>query len=107
MTSTSSTSREDELQTLFAETYQVVGSLLSDLGKFDTPEGQKILDNLSQQRLVHTDILPWPSYEKSSDASLTVDTSKLPRLYEITGDIKDVNTILINVNNLRGMGHAT
>lgn len=42
-----------------AEAYQVVGCLLDSLGLFDTPEGQKILDNLSQHRLVHTDILPW------------------------------------------------
>lgn len=53
----------DELRTICAEAYQVVGSLLSDLGKFDTPEAGKILDNLSQQRMVHHDVLPWPSYE--------------------------------------------
>lgn len=53
---------EDELRTICAEAYQVVGSLLSDLGKFNMPEAEKILDNLSQQRLVHNDVLPWPSY---------------------------------------------
>ena len=47
------------------EAYQVVGSLLSDLGKFGTPEGDKILDNLSQARRIHLDVLPWASYEQS------------------------------------------
>jgi hypothetical protein len=46
------------------EAYQVVGSLLSDLGVFETPEAGRILDNLSQARLVHQNVLPWPSYEK-------------------------------------------
>jgi hypothetical protein len=52
--------REAEL--VCCEAYQVVGSLLSDLGVFDSPEGQKVLDNLSEARLVHKDILPWPSF---------------------------------------------
>ena len=44
------------------EAYQVVGSLLDDLGVFDHPHAQKALDNLSQHRMVHTDVLPWPSF---------------------------------------------
>jgi hypothetical protein len=59
----------EELERICAEAYQVVGSLLSDLGKFDTPEAGKILDNLSQCRLVHDDVLPWPSYESASSPS--------------------------------------
>lgn len=58
------TAREKELVTIVSEAYQVVGSLLSDLGKFDTPEGQKVLSNLSQAKLVHEDVLPWDSYEQ-------------------------------------------
>ena len=46
-----------------AETYQAVGSMLSDLGQFDAPHGEKLLDNLSEHRLVHDDVLPWPSFE--------------------------------------------
>lgn len=46
-----------------AEAYQVVGSLLIDVGAFHTDEGEKILDNLSQHRLVHDDVLPWPSFK--------------------------------------------
>jgi hypothetical protein len=52
-----------------AEAYQVVGSLLSDLGQFDTDRGQHILENLSQARLVHTDVLPWPSFEQPAQSS--------------------------------------
>lgn len=42
-----------------AEAYQVVGVLLDALDLFDTPEGEKILDNLSEHRMVHNDVLPW------------------------------------------------
>jgi hypothetical protein len=42
-----------------AEAYQVVGCMLMQLGLFDTPEAEKILDNLSQHRMVHRDVLPW------------------------------------------------
>lgn len=58
------TAEHDELRTVCAEAYQVVGSLLSDLGKFETTEAERILDNLSEARLVHTDVLPWPSFMK-------------------------------------------
>lgn len=45
-----------------AQAYQVVGSLLSDVGAFNTDHARKILDNLSQARVVHDDVLPWPSF---------------------------------------------
>jgi hypothetical protein len=66
----------NELQRICSEAYQVVGSLLSDLGKFDTPEAEKILDNLSQQRLVHDDVLPWPSYGVDEE----LDAAGVPKL---------------------------
>lgn len=53
-----------EAQRVCAEVYQVVGSLLSDLGVFETEHASKVLDNLSQARLVHDDVLPWPSFER-------------------------------------------
>jgi len=56
-----------EAQLVCWEAYQVVGSLLSDLGRFDTPEAGKILDNLSQARLVHRDVLPWESREPGGE----------------------------------------
>lgn len=43
------------------QAYQVVGSLLSDVGAFNTDYAVKILDNLSEARLVHQDVLPWPA----------------------------------------------
>lgn len=51
----------EEVKTVCAQAYQVVGSLLSDAGRFDSPEAEKILDNLGEQRLRHTDVLPWES----------------------------------------------
>ncbi|MBT2322564.1 hypothetical protein J7E62_09420 [Variovorax paradoxus] len=51
------------------EAYQVVGSLLSDIGQFHTDSASKILDNLSQAKLMHKDVLPWASL--ASRAQLT------------------------------------
>lgn len=53
-----------EAEKVCMEAYQVVGSLLSDVGKFDSDEAEKILDNLIAGKLVHKDVLPWLSYEK-------------------------------------------
>src|SRR5262245_59331042 len=47
-----------------AEAYQVVGSLLADVGQFDSEAAQKVLDNLSEARMVHDDVLPWPSFRQ-------------------------------------------
>ena len=49
-----------------AQAYQVVGSLLSDLGQFDSEHATKILDNLSAGAVVHDDVLPWPSFAQSN-----------------------------------------
>jgi hypothetical protein len=53
-----------------AQTYQVVGSLLSDLGVLELPQSQHVMDNLSQHRLVHDDVLPWPSFERTIPADV-------------------------------------
>jgi hypothetical protein len=55
--------RIDELKTVCAESYQVVGSLLSDLGLFETDEAERVLDNLAAAKPVHGNVLPWPSFE--------------------------------------------
>jgi hypothetical protein len=55
-----------EAEKVCMEAYQVVGSLLSDVGKFETDEAEKILDNLIAGKLVHKDVLPWPSVELGS-----------------------------------------
>lgn len=49
----------EEVKTVCAQAYQVMGVLLSDAGRLDSPEAGKILDNLVEQRLRHTDVLPW------------------------------------------------
>ena len=51
--------RIDELQTVCAETYQVVGLLSAEAGRFSTTEVKRALDNLSQQSLMHKNVLPF------------------------------------------------
>lgn len=61
------------------EAYQVVGSLLSDLGHFESEQGRKILDNLSEARMVHNDVLPWPSFEHAPREEPAPRTSSPPK----------------------------
>ncbi len=49
----------DGLSTVCAEAYQVVGVMADALGVFGDAAVQKVLDNLSQQKLVHRDVLPF------------------------------------------------
>jgi hypothetical protein len=53
--------RINELEMICAEAYQVVGTLLDDCGRFGDEDGDKILDNLSQHRMIHQDVLPFAS----------------------------------------------
>lgn len=53
----------DQAQMVCAEAYQVVGSMLDDLGQFNTVRAGKVLDNLAEHRMLHDDVLPWPSFE--------------------------------------------
>lgn len=49
----------DGLSTVCAEAYQVVGVMADALGVFGDAAVQEVLDNLSQQKLVHRDVLPF------------------------------------------------
>lgn len=49
-----------ELEQVCAELYQVIGSLADHANCFDHPDVQRALDNASQARLIHRDLLPWP-----------------------------------------------
>ena len=51
----------DELLALIGEAYQVVGILADECGRFDDPHVIKMLDNLATGRMVHADVLPFPS----------------------------------------------
>lgn len=51
----------DELLTLIGEAYQVVGILADECGRFDDPHVTKMMDNLAAGRMVHADVLPFPS----------------------------------------------
>ncbi len=58
-TSTNSPVTPDGLSTVCAEAYQIVGVMADALGVFGDAAVQKVLDNLSQQKLVHRDVLPF------------------------------------------------
>lgn len=49
----------EDVSTVLAESYQVVGVMAEALGIFDDAAVQKVMDNLSQQKLVHSDVLPF------------------------------------------------
>jgi hypothetical protein len=49
----------EDLARICAEAYQVVGVLADDCGRFGGGDIEHVLDNLSQQRLVHEDVLPF------------------------------------------------
>ena len=55
--------RASAAEQVCAEVYQVVGSMLEDLGQFGSGRSWKVLDNLSQAKKVHDDVLPWPSFK--------------------------------------------
>ena len=52
--------RVAELETICAELHVVIGALAADAGVYDHPEVARALDNASECRLVHKDLLPWP-----------------------------------------------
>ena len=49
----------EDVSTVLAETYQVVGVMTEALGVFDDTAVQKVMDNLSQQKLIHREVLPF------------------------------------------------
>jgi hypothetical protein len=54
-------SRLREYERICYETYQVVGTLANDCNRFCEDSVNKVLDNLSLQKIVHDDILPFES----------------------------------------------
>lgn len=50
----------EEAANVCAELYQVIGCLADELGILDHPDVQRALDNASEHKLVHRDLLPWP-----------------------------------------------
>lgn len=72
----------DGLSTVCAEAYQVVGVMADALGVFGDAAVQKVLDNLSQQKLVHRDVLPF-----SLPVTLDAWISCSERMPKETGDI--------------------
>lgn len=84
----------DGLSTVCAEAYQVVGVMADALGVFGDAAVQKVLDNLSQQKLVHRDVLPF-------SRPVTPDGWKLVPI-ELTGDMTNAmsEAILDDLHNV-------
>ncbi len=55
------TTKQDIFERLIGEAYQVIAALAIDCGRFDDPHVIKALDNLVALRIVHDDVLPFPS----------------------------------------------
>jgi hypothetical protein len=51
-----------ELETVCSESYQVLGSLAGDIGIFNEWAVTKALDNAGLHKLLHCDVLPFPSF---------------------------------------------
>ena len=59
------TTMQDVCERLIGEAYQVIAALAVDCGRFDDPNVIKALDNLAALRIVHDDVLPFPSKGES------------------------------------------
>jgi len=55
------TTKQDIFERLIGEAYQVIAALAIDCGRFDDPHVINALDNLVALRIVHDDVLPFPS----------------------------------------------
>ena len=55
------TAKQDIFERLIGEAYQVIAALAIDCDRFDDPHVIKALDNLAALRIVHDDVLPFPS----------------------------------------------
>lgn len=76
--------RQLDAEEVCAEVYQVVGSLLSDLGIFETHRAEKILDNLSQAKMVHDDVLPWPSFDRKRQGEVVITKTPEGEIIAVT-----------------------
>jgi hypothetical protein len=59
--------RVDELVDMCGQVYQVIGVLAHRSGTFGTDEVERVLDNLSEARKVHADLLPFNPWSTSND----------------------------------------
>lgn len=83
-----------------AQAYQVVGCLLHDLGVFGTERADKILDNLSEGRIVHDDVLPWNSLTPGAGAGEAI--GRIAAEYRRQIEAEGFTPQLDDVANARG-----
>ena len=81
----------DLLDNLVSQLYQIVGSLVSDLGVFDEPRVQSLLNELSEPK--GRDLLPWSSFERVSEERATEMTPKEREIMHdaLKASVKDVS----------------
>jgi Lar family restriction alleviation protein len=58
-------------ETVCYETYAAIGTILVGLAERGHPQAEKLLDNLSEARLVHKDVLPFEDVPPSKDLPMT------------------------------------
>ena len=82
---------EGHLSRICAESYQVVGALAEALGIFNDIGVIKALDNLSAQKLIHNDVLPFSVPEESQPATVVPDDvlEALQKVARIRLDMND------------------
>lgn len=83
-----------------AEAYQVVGSLLSDLGQFETEQAKKVLDNLSNVSMVHKDVLPWPAFHWAEDRLEARLAEVMPLFEEARDALTAISTVAAKLHGV-------
>lgn len=76
--------KHEELVRIIAENYQVMAVLANDCGQFGSEHVMKALDNAAEMRIVHDDVLPFPSSLRSpvawwNEVKDTVSTDPIHR----------------------------
>lgn len=95
--------RISELEQVCAELYQVIGSLASYAGVFDHADVERALDNASEAKLVHVDLLPWPRDEELAGERVSELEEENQRLREALQKIADPLAYLIERAKADGM----
>lgn len=54
-----------DMKDIMAEAYQVVAILAEEANRWDDPKVIKLLDNLSEQKMIHKDVLPFECKKES------------------------------------------
>jgi hypothetical protein len=78
--------QDAEWAQLLSEAYVIVGSLAMDLDVLDEPHVTKALENFAEQRLVHGEVLPFPSYRQPTRRAPSHRKNRRPPAMKATAD---------------------